>query len=76
MSVIISFRIPRELKEKMNKYRKTINWSEELRKFIEKRIKELEQQKAIEELEETIKNLPQIPKGTATRYIREDRDSH
>ncbi len=76
MSVIVSFRIPRELKKKMDRFKGTINWSEELRKFIEKRIEELEQQKVIEELEETIKRIPLIPKGIATRYIREDRDSY
>jgi len=40
-----------------------------------KRIKKLEQDKAIEDLENIIKSLPQIPSGTAARYVREDRDS-
>jgi len=35
------------LKEKMDQLRSYINWSEELRKFVEMRIKELEQKKAI-----------------------------
>jgi len=45
-------------------------------KFIENRIKEFEQQKAIEELEEIIiRRLPVCPRGTAVKYLREDRDS-
>jgi len=75
MSVTVSFRIPKELKEKMDRLRNYINWSEELRKFVEMRIKEFEQKKAIEDLENIIKSLPQIPSGTAARYVREDRDS-
>lgn len=76
MSVTVSFRVPRELKMKMDKLRKHINWSEELRRFVENRIKEYEQLRAIEELEELIKKVPPSPRGTAYRYVREDRDSN
>jgi len=75
MSVTISFRVPKELKEKMDQLRSYINWSEELRKFVEMRIKEFEQKKAIEDLENIIKDLPKTPSGTAAKYVREDRDS-
>jgi len=76
LSVTVSFRVPKELKKKMDELRGLINWSEEIRKFIERRVREYEQLKAIEELEEMIKSLPTVPKGTATRYVRENRDSH
>ncbi|RLE96126.1 MAG: CopG family transcriptional regulator [Thermoprotei archaeon] len=75
MSVTVSFRVPRELKMKMDRLREHINWSEELRRFVENRIREYEQQRAIEELEELIKRLPPSPRGTAHEYVREDRDS-
>ena len=75
MSVTVSFRIPRRLKEKMDKLRGEINWSEEVRRFIEKLVTEHEQRKALQELEEVIKRLPEVPRGTATGYVREDRDS-
>ena len=76
MSVTVSFRIPKKLKEKMDALRGTINWSEEVRKFIERRIRECEQAKAIEELEKIIKRLPEVPRGTVTKYVRKDRDSY
>ncbi len=76
LSVVVSFRIPKDLKKKMDKFRKYVNWSEELRKFIMNRIREIEQEIAIKELEEIIRKLPQSPKGTAAKYVREDRDSH
>jgi len=75
VSAIVSFRVPKELKEKMDQLRGYINWCEELRKFVERRIKEFEQEKAIENLEGIIRSLPQTPLGTAVKYVREDRDS-
>jgi len=75
MSVTVSFRVPKELKEKMDRLRNYINWSEELRKFVEMRIREFEQERAIEDFENIIKSLPQASSGTAARYVREDRDS-
>ena len=76
MSVTISFRVPKDLKKKMDELRGTINWSEELRRYLERRIREYEQSKAIEELEKVIESLPPLPRGTAADYVREDRDSH
>lgn len=76
MSVTVSFRVPEELKRRMDKLRKYVNWSEELRKFLERRVREYEQERAIEELEEIIRKIPTSPRGTATKYVREDRDSY
>ncbi len=76
MSVTVSFRIPRELKKRMDELRNFVNWSEEVRRFLEQRIRELEQLKAIEELENVIKNIPRMPSGSVTKYVREDRDSN
>ena len=46
----------------------------ELREFVERRIGEYEQLRAIGELERIIEGLPTSPRGTAARYVREDRD--
>ncbi len=76
MSVTVSFRIPKELKKRMDALRCSVNWSEEVRRFLEQRVRELEQLRAIDELEELIKTLPEVHRGTASKYVREDRDSH
>lgn len=73
---VVSVRVPRELKEKMRKYRDKINWSEEIRRFIENKILEAERENTLSKLEELIKQLPTVPRGTASRYVREDRDSN
>jgi len=76
LSVVISFRIPKKLKERMDALRDRVNWSEEVRRFIEERVRVLEQVKAIEELEEVIRSLPKVPRGTTIKYVREDRDRY
>jgi predicted DNA-binding protein len=71
---VVSVRVPKELKERMEAFRGVVNWSEEIRAFIERRVAELEQEKAVEELERLIEKLPPAPKGVALKYVREDRD--
>ena len=51
---VISVRIPDELKKKMDSLRGVVNWSEEIRKFIERRVREIEQERVIGELEKLI----------------------
>ena len=71
---VVSFRIPHELKRKMKEV--DINWSEEIRKFIEAKVREYRKKKALEEIDIMLANLPKIEKGTARKYVREDRDSN
>jgi hypothetical protein len=52
---VFSVKIKRELKEKMEKYKDRINWSEEIRRFIELKIKELEAEKNFERIFEELK---------------------
>ncbi|EEB74525.1 hypothetical protein [Thermococcus sp. AM4] len=73
-SAVMSIRIPQELRREMKKY--DINWSEEIREFIRKRIEEEEKKRALQEVIELVESLPGVPEGTAKRLVREDRDSH
>ncbi|MCS7121622.1 MAG: hypothetical protein NZ895_03340 [Archaeoglobaceae archaeon] len=75
MTVVVSFRVPKEIKRKMDELKGKINWSKEVREFIEKKIKEYERISTVEEIEKLIRSLPEVPEGTASRYVREDRDS-
>ncbi|MHA1506727.1 MAG: type II toxin-antitoxin system VapB family antitoxin [Candidatus Asgardarchaeia archaeon] len=71
---VVSFRIPKELKESMKEI--GINWSEEVRMFIESKVREYKRKNALEEIDSMLKNLPKTEKGTAKKYVREDRDSN
>ena len=70
---VVSFRIPRSLKTKM-KHMHT-NWSSEVRKMIEDKVKRQRSRKALEDAVTMLSKTPSAPRGTAARYIREDRDS-
>jgi len=70
MSTTITIRIPRELKEKMKQ--NPAQWSEEVRKFIEEKIKHLELLKTLQEIEPRAEK--RHTKIDSTTLIREDRE--
>ena len=71
---VISVSVPDELKEKMKKY--DINWSEEIRRFIELKVREIDRKKLLDEIDSFLENVPELPKGNATKLVRDDRDSN
>jgi len=71
---VISFRIPEELKQRLKEV--DLNWSEEVRRFIEERVREYKREKALKEIDALLKDVPRPERGTASRYVREDRESH
>ncbi len=75
VSAIVSVRVPKKLKEEMDRLRDRVNWSEEIRRFLERRVRELQRKLVLEEARRIIETLPEAPQGTAARYVREDRDS-
>jgi len=69
-------RVRRELKENMEKYRERVEWPEEVRRFIERRVRELEAEENFERVLEELKRASwSVPKGFSARSVREDRDS-
>lgn len=73
---VFSVKLRREIKEKMNKYRDRVNWAEEVRKFIESRLRELEAEDNIKNVVKMLSQLPlESPKGSSVISVREDRDS-
>ncbi len=76
MSAVVSFRVPKKLKEDMEKLSKYVDWSAELRAYVEKRVRELKKELLLRKLDELISRLPELEEGEAVRYVREDRDSH
>jgi hypothetical protein len=49
VSEVVSIRVPKELRDKMRKY--NVDWSEEIRRFIEERIKNLELLEILDNIE-------------------------
>lgn len=76
MSEVFSVRIPKRVKEKMEMLSGVIDWNEEVRRFLESRVDELLKMKVLQEARQVIEKLPEMPRGSVTSYVREDRDSN
>jgi predicted DNA-binding protein len=72
MSDVVSVRVPKELKKKMKKF--NIDWSSEIRRFIEERVKELELLELIDEVEEKAKKRK--TRVDFVKLIKESREEH
>jgi len=70
MSSTYTIRIPRDLKEKMEKNPE--EWSVEIRNFLEQRVKQVELIKTIKQIESRAKQ--RNTKADSTLLIREDRE--
>jgi hypothetical protein len=76
MSSVISIRVPTDIKNEMEKLKHEINWNEEIKAFLRKKIENRKKKETLDEIIRMIETLPETPKGTAARMVREDRDSH
>jgi len=71
VSVTLTVRIPRKLRERMSKF--NINWSEEIRRFLEGRVAQLEVLQLLDEIEKRAANRRAV--SDSAKLIREDRFS-
>lgn len=73
---VVSVKVKMEVKEKMIKYKDRVNWAEEVRKFIEERIRQLEAEESFKTVLEVLyRGSWSVPRGFSTASVREDRDS-
>lgn len=70
MSTTFTIRIPRELKEKMEE--NPTEWSQEIRDFLEERVKQMELLKAIQEI--GLRAEKRKTTADSVILIREDRE--
>ncbi|WP_175058829.1 hypothetical protein [Thermococcus sp. 2319x1] len=71
---VITVRVPDEIKAKMKGI--SINWSEEIRRFIIQRIEEEERKKNLQKALEILKGKKSVERGFSAKSVREDRDSN
>mgnify|MGYP001626154100 FL=1 len=72
MSVVLSVRIPKWLKEELD--RLGIDYSREIREFLERRVREELAKRLEARYEELLRDSPIIKGNLAVEFIREDRD--
>lgn len=75
LSEILSIRIPKELKDKLKKLNE-VNWRDEIVLFLTERVRYYEKLKVMKEVREILDKIPKAEPGTASQYVREDRDSN
>lgn len=72
----MSIKVPEEVKRDMEKRKQRINWSEEIRKFISSKIEEDRRRENIARADKILQSTRKLQKGTSSKLVREDRDSH
>lgn len=72
---VVSVKVDERTKREMAKYHGEIEWPEEIRAFIAGRIEQMERQKTATAVRKLLEEAPTLPRGTASRLVREDRDA-
>ncbi len=72
MSVVIGIRVPRKLKEELEEL--GINYAEEIRRYLERRVREEKARQILNEIERLKKEIGKVDGNLAVEFIREDRD--
>ena len=73
MSVVISVRVPRKLKEELE--RLGINYSDAVREFLEQLVRKEKARRLRERMEELKRRIGRVEGNLAARFVREDRDA-
>ena len=76
MNQVISIRVPEQTHSDMKKLRRFINWNQEIRDFIKKRIDDKKKDDILASVTQRLKKIPALPSGSAADLVRADRDRH
>jgi len=72
---VVSVKVEERMKKEMEKLKTQVDWPEEIRNFIGGKIEQVERETNLEEVGMLLNQLPKLPRGTAAKLVREDRDS-
>lgn len=77
MNSVVSFKVDRKVKEKMETLKNEINWPEELRKFVEIKLKEFDAKKGKEKIIKKLESAEwSVKSAFSAEIVREMRDSN
>jgi transposase len=76
MNQVISIRVPEETREEMKKLRRVINWNQEIRDFIQKKVDDKKKDDLLASVTDLLKKNPPVPSGSVAKLVRADRDRH
>ncbi|MDK2372777.1 MAG: antitoxin [Candidatus Korarchaeota archaeon] len=72
MSAVIGVRVPKKLKEELEKLE--INYSEEIRKFLEDLIRKKRAERVMRRLRELERSVGRVEGNLSVELVREDRE--
>ena len=72
---VVSVKVSDKTKKEMEEFKEKIEWPSEIRGFIEGRLEQAKREETVERVERVLSGLPKVKTGTASRLVREDRDS-
>jgi len=72
MSAVIGVRVPRRLKEELE--RLDINYSEEIRKFLEDLVSRKKAERILKQVEELERSIGRVEGNLSAEFVREDRE--
>jgi hypothetical protein len=73
---VVSVKVPRQVKEEMDKTKDSVMWADEIRRFIIGKLEEESRRKSVENAEKVLTGIRVLPGKTAAQLVREDRDGH
>lgn len=76
MNTVFSIRVPEQTRSEMKKFREFINWNQEIRDFIQKRVEDQKKDDVLAMVTELLKKNPGLPSGSAAQFVRSDRDRY
>jgi len=71
----VSVKVSDKTKKEMEEFKEKIEWPSEIRNFIEGRLEKARREETVERVDRILRGLPGAKSGTASRLVREDRDS-
>ncbi|MGB9709593.1 MAG: antitoxin [Infirmifilum sp.] len=74
MSAVISFRVPRRLKEEIEKL--GLDYASELRAYLEELVRRKKAEALRREMDSLREDIGRIEGNLAAEFIREERDAH
>jgi len=75
VSEVVSFKVPKDVKRRMKELKPYVNWSDELRSFLIKRLEEVEREITFKKVMKNLKETGSVPRGFSKHSVRADRDS-
>jgi hypothetical protein len=72
---VVSVKIDDDTKEKMAEYKDTVDWPEEIRRFIATSIDQIRRKENMDKVDGLLRGMDDLPKGSSSKLVREDRDS-